>query len=359
MKPLRYVILGAGGISNYHLNEYARQPDVNVVGFLDINTETLKRCKERFPQAEVDTHVGRLLAKTHPDLASVCTPNHVHCPLTLAALAAGCHVLCEKPMAMTVEQAESMERARRKAGKRGAINFTYRNVASFRFAREVIGSGELGRLARVNVRYLQSFLASGTDFVWRNDIRRAGFGALGDLGVHMLDAVAFITGLAPKRIVGHKQTLIPPRRDPATGKPRKVTTDTNANWLVDYEGGAIGTFETSQVIPGYGNFFNIEISGDRGLLRVCSEDNETITLFAGPTVCRFDTWRHENFPKVTVPSGFADKQPRSTMESFVQAIRGKGKMEKPEHATFADGVRAQRCLAAITESARTAAWVRV
>jgi predicted dehydrogenase len=355
MKPLRYVILGAGGISQHHVNEYAKQPDVNVVGFLDIDSDTLKRWKARFPHAEVATDVRSLLAKTRPDLASVCTPNHVHCSLTLAALAAGCHVLCEKPMAMTLAEAESMERARRKAGRLGAINFSYRNVAAFRFAREIIRSGELGRLQRMNVRYLQSFLGSGTEYVWRNDIKRAGFGALGDLGVHMLDGIAFITELDPRRIVANKQTLIAPRRDPASGKPRKVTTDTNANWLVEYEGGAIGTFETSQVVPCYGNFFNIEISGDKGLLRVSSEDNDNITLVGGPTLCRYGTWARENFPKVPLPTAFTEKQPKSTMESFVKAIRG----EKVEYAAFADGVRSQRCLAAIMESIRAGAWAKV
>jgi predicted dehydrogenase len=355
MKPLRYVILGAGGIANFHVNEYARLPEVSVVGFLDVNTDTLKRWKARFPQAAAETNVRRLLAKTHPDLASVCTPNDVHCSLTLAALAAGCHVMCEKPMAMTLAQAESMEQARRKSGRLGAVNFSYRNVAAFRFAREIVRSGELGRLHRMNVRYLQSFLCAGKDFVWRNDIKRAGFGALGDLGVHMLDGVAFITGLLPRRVVANKQTLLPPRRDPVTGKPRKVTTDTNANWLIEYEGGAIGTFETSQVIPGYGNFFNIEISGDKGLLRVSSEDNDNITLFCGTTLCRYGTWRPESFPKVALPSGFTEKQPRSTMESFVKALRG----QKVEYATFAEGVRSQRCLAAITESIRSGAWAKV
>jgi len=355
MKPLRYVILGAGGIAGWHVDEYNKQPQVSPVGFLDVDPAALNRYKEKFPKAEFETDVRRLLAKTRPDMAAVCAPNDVHCPLTLAALAAGCHVMCEKPMAMTLAQAESMEQARRKAGRLGAINFSYRNVAAFRFAREVLRGGELGRLQRMNVRYLQSFLCGGGEYVWRNDIKRAGFGALGDLGVHMLDGVSFITGLAPRRVVASKQTLIPPRRDPVTGKSRKVTTDTNANWLVEYEGGAIGTFETSQVIPGYGNFFHIEISGDKGLLRVCSEDNDTITFVNSPTLSRYGTWSKEGFPKITLPSSFLAKQPKSTMESFVKALRG----EKIEYATFADGVKSQRYLAAITESIRSGAWAKV
>lgn len=105
-KPLRYVILGAGGISGWHVDEYNKHPQVSPVGFLDIDPAALKRCKEKFPQAEVETDARRLLAKTRPDMAAVCTPNDVHCRLTLAAFAAGCHVMCEKPMAMTLAEAE-------------------------------------------------------------------------------------------------------------------------------------------------------------------------------------------------------------------------------------------------------------
>ena len=355
MQALRYVILGAGSIAGWHVNEYNRQPDVKPVGFLDIDRKTLQSWKVRFPDAEIETDVDRLLAKTKPDFAAVCTPNHVHCRLTKTALAAGCHVMCEKPMAMTTEEAQAMEKARIKAGKRGAINFSYRNVAAFRFAREVIAAGELGTIHRVNVRYLQSFLFTAPHYVWRNDIKKAGFGAMGDLGVHMLDGVAFVTGLQPARLIGNMQTLIPAKPDPVTGKPRKVTTDTNANFLVEYENGAVGTFETSQTIPGYGNFFHIEVSGAKGLLRICSEDNDNITLYSSPTAVRYSTWRAESFPKLSIPSSFADKQPKTTMETFVKALRG----EKVEHATFADGIAAQRCLTAIAESIRRKAWTKV
>jgi len=354
MQPLRYVILGAGGIARHHVDQYNNQPDMKVVGFLDIKPDVLARWKERFPDAVVETDVDRLLAQTRPDVASVCTPNYAHASLTIKALEAGCHVLCEKPMAMNLAEAEAMEKARVKAKKLGAINFSYRNVTTFRLAREIIRAGELGQLQRANVRYLQSFLGASTQFVWRNDIKEAGFGALGDLGVHMLDGVAFVAGLQPVRLVGNMQTLIPTKPD-ADGKPRKVTTDTNASWIIEYEGGVIGTFETSQVVPGYGNFFHMEISGDKGLLRVCSEDNENIVLYTGQTLTRYGTWRRENFPKITVPSGFADQQPKSTMESFVKAIRG----EKVEYATFADGIMSQRCLAALLESIKTGRWAKV
>jgi predicted dehydrogenase len=355
MQPLRYVVLGAGGIAHWHVESYNKQPDVSVAGFLDSNPKTLEAWKKQFPQAELETtDAASLLAKTKPDFAAVLAPNAVHAELVKAAFAAGCHVMCEKPMAMTVAEAKSMEDARVAAGKLGAINFSYRNVASFRFAREVIRAGELGPIQRMNVRYLQSFLGPSPTFVWRNDIKLAGFGALGDLGVHMLDGVAFVTGLSAQRMVGLAKTLVGPKHD-AQGNLRPITTDTNAAFLAEYENGAVGTYETSQCIPGYGNFFQIEVSGPKGVLRICSEDNDSIAFYAGTTLSRYGTWSHENVPKVTLPTGFVEHQPKSTMESFVKLMRG----EKVECASFADGVAAQRCLEAIVESIRTNAWAKV
>jgi predicted dehydrogenase len=255
-------------------------------------------------------------------------------------------------MAMNLAQAVEMENARIRAGRLGAINFSYRNVAAFQFARDMIAAGELGQIQRMNVRYLQSFLgAESTHWAWRNDIAVAGFGALGDLGVHMLDAACFITGLEPNRLVGIAQTLIPTKTD-RDGIARPVTTDTNASFLAEFANGAIGTFETSQVVPGYGNFHHLEISGTRGVVRVCSEENDTLQLLAGQQLSKWGTWSKENFPRINVPTDFLNRKPKSNMESFVRAIRG----EMIEYPSFEDGLRTQRCLEAITTSIGTRAW---
>ena len=224
-----------------------------------------------------------------------------------------------------------------------------------RFAREIVRAGELGRLQRMNVKYLQSWLGGEKQpYVWRNDIAIAGSGALGDLGVHMLDAIGFVTDLKPTRTVGIAQTLLETKKTPE-GIPKKVTTDTNASFLVEYESGAIGTFETSQCAPTYGNFFHIEISGERGLLRLCTEKDKSIELLAGPTLAKYPTWAAENVQSVTLPTYFVNEQPKSMHESFVRAIRG----ESIEYATFEDGIASQRCLAAIQESVRTGAWIGI
>lgn len=355
MQPLRYVVLGAGGIANHHVESLKPLPAVQPVGFQDIVEPTLQKWKERFAEAEVDTDPARLLARTRPDLVCVCSSNVAHEALARAAFQAGCHVMCEKPMAMNVPEALAMDEQRSKAGKLGAINFSYRCVPAFRFAREMIRAGELGTLQRLNVVYLQSFLgAEASKFSWRNDIAIAGFGALGDLGVHMIDGAGFVSGLVPRRAVGLAQTLVAQKKD-AQGKPQPVTTDTNASFLIEYDNGAIGTFETSQVVPGYGNHFRIEISGDRGILSICSEEGGAMTLYAGTTLSKYGTWTpRSRFPQVAVPSTFSDSQPKSNLESFVRAIRG----EDIEYASFADGLRAQKVLGAIVDSMKSNAWVK-
>lgn len=354
-KPLRYAVIGAGGISAMHLNAIATQPNVEVVGISDPADPAKWRTPDGYGHVPKFTDPEKMLRETKPDLVSVCTPNKFHAELTQLAFAQGAHVACEKPMAMTLAEAEAMEASRNKSGKLGAINFSYRNVAAFKFARELIARGDIGRLLRVNCIYLQSFLGAPTmPYSWRNDVSLAGFGTLGDLGVHMIDSVNYITGLEYKRVVGLAQTLIAEKNDLA-GKPHPVTTDTNAAWLSELSGGIIANFETSQVAPGFGNYFRIEVSGDQGTLAVMSDENETIWLRAGPTLTRYATWKTD-LPKQIIPTDYLTDLKQITPGGIVRAIRGEANVDYPN---FADGLRAQRVLDAITRSMRSQAWVTI
>jgi len=352
--PLRYAVFGAGGIATVHLDMIATQPGVTLVGLCDPADPSTWRIQKNYADAPRFTDPATMLRETKPDLVSVCTPNKYHAELALLALQHGAHVACEKPMAMSMAEAEAMETARAQAGKLGLINFSYRNIASFRFAREIVARCELGRLLRINCVYLQSFLgAPAQPYAWRNDVSIAGFGALGDLGVHMLDGVRFITGLEYERVVGLAQILIPEKAD-ATGKMHPVTTDTNAAWLSELSGGVIASFETSQVAPGYGNFFRIELSGEHGTLVVQSDTPDDLWLHAGASLTRYATWKTD-LPKQAVPTEFFRNLKPTTPAGIVRAIRG----EVEDFPTFADGVRAQRMLGAIGESMQSRAWVTI
>jgi len=351
---LRYAVIGMGGIASYHLSGIAAQPGVTVVGLSDTadpkgwRVPAAQAAVPRFQDAE------KMLRETRPDLVSICTPNRFHCELTLLALKHGAHVACEKPLAMTIAEAESMEAARAAAGRLGGVNFTYRNVAAFRFARELIAAGELGRLTRINTVYLQSFLgAAATPYSWRNDVTLAGFGALGDLGVHMIDGVRFVTGLDYRRVVGVAQTLVPEKAD-AAGRMQRITTDTNAAFLAELTGGVVATFETTQVAPGFGNLFRIEISGERGTLAVDSDHPEEIWLRTGATLTRYASWKTD-LPLQKLPTDFIHRGGPPSPGAIVPAIRG----EKVEFPTFADGLKAQRVLGAILDSMNSGAWEKI
>lgn len=348
--PTRVAIFGPGGIGRYHLDHLTRR-HVEIVALCDTNEDNLWEAHARYPHA-MATQDWNAVFETRPDVVAVCTPNKWHCELTLKALENGAHVICEKPMAMNLDEAQRMEAARAQAGKLGYINFSYRNNIAFRFAREIISNGELGRIRRVNVVYLQSFLGSPSNgFSWRNDIEIAGFGTLGDLGVHMIDGVRFITGLEFQRVVGTKQTLMETKRD-GDGNERQVTTDTNAAWLAELSSGPIATMETTQVAPGYGNYFRIEISGDLGTIAVLSDKDRELQMTIGKSLSGYDTWTTD-LPIHAVPTGFASRQRPDGPALLIDAIQGKD----ADYPSFADGVAAQAVLEAIVKSTETAAWV--
>jgi len=352
MSKLRYAVIGVGGIAKVHFRQFVPMPEVELVGLCDVSEPILKSAATEYPEAFATSDPDELFSKVKPDLVSICTPNKFHHPLVLKALAAGAHVICEKPLAMTLEQAIEMEATREKLGRHGLINFSYRNVPTFRFARKLIANGDLGPLTRVSTVYLQSHLAGAeSPYTWRLNGDIAGFGALGDLGVHMIDGVQFVTGEKMKAVAGRVQTLIPTKKD-AAGIEQKVTVDTNCAFLAEFENGMLGTFETTQIAPGYGNYFRIEVSGERGTLGICSDNQATLQLFAGRTLTDYGSWASD-LPEVKIPTKFNASQGPASPGSIVPAILG----EEVDYPTFADGVKAQSVLDAIFRSAQSRSWV--
>lgn len=345
----RVAIFGPSGIGRYHLDHLHRRA-VEIVAVCDVNEQNLAEARGRYPNAVV-TKDWDVVFATNPEVVAVCTPNRWHCEITLRAFQQGAHVVCEKPMAMNLAEAQQMEAARQSAGKLGYINFSYRNNIAFRFARELVRNGELGQVRRVNVVYLQSFLGAPSNlYAWRNDIEIAGFGALGDLGVHMIDGVRFITGLEFERVVGTKQTLMATKKD-GEGNDRPVTTDTNAAWLAQLSGGPIATMETTQVAPGYGNYFRIELSGDLGTIAVLSDKDRELQMTIGKSLSGYDTWTTD-LPIHQVPSGFAGRQKADGPALLIDAING----IETDYPTFADGVAAQAVLEGINQSIQSNSW---
>ena len=194
-----------------------------------------------------------------------------------------------------------MVEAIEKAGVVGMTNFSYRWVPSFRLARNLVREGEFGKITRLHIKYLQSWLKDeNAAITWRNQKELAGFGALGDLGSHMIDAACFITGGTPERVVGVHHIHVPEKMDPKTGKKTPVTTDTDSQFMVDF-GSFVGIFETSQVEPAHGNHLVVSFGGEKGTCRVYSEDGGNIEVAVGTPYASHPTWA-THVPKIPIPT---------------------------------------------------------
>ena len=300
-------------------------------------------------------------------------PNHLHAEPSIAALEADTAVFCEKPLAPTLEDAETMADAAREADVPAGCAFNYRFVPAIQYARELLEAGELGEIHHVRGRYLQDWLVDpDAPWTWRLDAELAGAGALGDLGSHTVDLCRFLVGsddLAGElaRVSGHLRTFVDERpvEDGNDGETQPVTVDDAYSAQIEFENGAMGTLEASRFATGHKNDHTIEVHGSDGSLRFSLErlnelellrdgnrGYETILVTDGddPYVDHWwppghvlgweHTFVHENYEFLTA---VADEATRDDGEAF--------------EPSFEDGLEAQRVLAAIEDSDERGEWV--
>lgn len=217
----------------------------------------------------------------HIDLVDIATPTDLHADIAIASATAGKHVLCEKPLAMSVAEAEQMLAAATVAGVRHAVAFNYRFVPAIQLARRVIKEGRLGRIRHFRAHYLQDWLAtSEAPMSWRLDREIAGSGAHGDLNAHLIDLAHYLVGPI-EEVVADSRTFVPTRRWPLTGETANVTVDDATCFLARFRDSAMGVFEASRAATGSKNRNEIEIEGSEGALRFNLERlNELLVYFS-------------------------------------------------------------------------------
>jgi predicted dehydrogenase len=207
-------------------------------------------------------------------------PNDLHAEPSIAALEAGTHVFCEKPLAHTLPAAERMAAAARASDATAGVAFNYRFVPAIQYAKRLIDDGFVGEVHHVRARYLQDWLVDPqAPWSWRNSAEVAGSGALGDLGAHSIDLAQFLVGEGIDRVSGHLETFVEERPVPGeTGdaldaaggegtETRPVTVDDAYTAQAEFEGGAMGLFEASRFATGHKNANVIEINGSDGSIR--------------------------------------------------------------------------------------------
>ncbi|SFR31102.1 MULTISPECIES: Gfo/Idh/MocA family protein [Halorubrum] len=296
-------------------------------------------------------------------------PNHVHAEPSIAALEAGIPVLCEKPLAPTLEEAAAMRDAAAAADAPAGTAFNYRFIPAIRYAKGLIEDGELGEIRQVRGRYLQDWLVDPeAPWAWRMDAEMAGSGALGDLGAHTIDLANFLVGDAVggiERLSGQLTTFVDERpvydENGRIEEYRDVTVDDAYNAQVAYESGATGGFEASRVAEGHKNDHAIAVHGTEGSLKFSLERLNELEVLRG---------RNRGYETVLVteesdpyvdhwwPPGHVIGWEHTFVHEnyeFLSAVDEGGSFEP----SFDDGYEVQRVLAAIQRADDRGEWVTV
>ncbi|GAA1594791.1 Gfo/Idh/MocA family protein [Actinoplanes couchii] len=207
-----------------------------------------------------------LISRDDIDLIDICTPGDSHAEIAIAALEAGKHVLCEKPLANTIDEARRMADAAAVATGRSMCGFNYRRVPAAGLMRQMVAGGRIGEIRHIRAAYLQDWIADpAAPMVWRLDKEKAGSGALGDIGAHIIDLTQYVTGQLISGVSALTETFVK-QRPVTTGGFAQVTVDDAALFLARLDGGAIATYEATRFATGRRNALRVEINGSRGSL---------------------------------------------------------------------------------------------
>ncbi|KUO05865.1 Gfo/Idh/MocA family protein [Streptomyces caeruleatus] len=332
----------------------------------------VRAAAERHGWASTETDWRALIARDDIDLVDICTPGDSHAEIALAALAAGKHVLCEKPLANSVEEAEAMAGAAEQAYERGQlamVGFNYRRVPATALARSMVADGRLGRLRHVRVTYLQDWLVDPQfPLTWRLRKELAGSGALGDLGAHIIDLAQYLAGERLSGVSALTETFV--RERPLPGGAVKglsavsaesatglVTVDDAAVFTGRFPSGALASFEATRYATGRKNALRIELNGERGSIAFDLERLNELSYHDG-----IEPGAHAGFRRILVtepdhpyldawwPPGHGLGYEHTFVHQARDLVHAIAEGRQPE-PSFADGLHVQRVLAAVEESA--------
>jgi len=372
-------IIGSGFIGTVHV-EALRRIGVRVTGLLESSPELGRRRAAELGLPRAYASLDELLADEEVRVVHVTSPNELHHPQAKAILAAGKHVMCEKPLALTSTESAELVALAAASGLVNAVNFNIRWYALNQHVAALIADGGVGDVRLVSGRYFQDWLLYDTDWNWRLETDQGGvLRAVGDIGSHWLDLTSFLTSLRVEAVMADLATFIPVRRKPAgpvvtfsteraaETVPVEIHTEDVATILLRYEGGARGSVAISQLSPGRKNSLAYQIDGSSSAVAWDSEQPEQLwighrdrpneLLLRNPALMNAAGVAAARLPGGHV-EGFADTFGAVFAAVYADVAAG-APTAAPRYATFAAG-HEEMCLGdAVLESARTGCWVEV
>ncbi|WP_011579490.1 MULTISPECIES: Gfo/Idh/MocA family protein [Chelativorans] len=332
---MRLLILGTGKMANQHANRFAAIPGVHIVGGVDMNAERLKAFCELHKIERQFATVDEALAWGEFDAVTNVTPDAAHYTTSLACIAAGKHVLCEKPLATSFAEASEMADAAEKAGVVAMVNLSYRNVAELHAARELVLSGRIGEVKHIEASYLQSWLVSktwgdwrtGPQWLWRLSKGHGSNGTLGDIGIHILDFASYGAATEIETITSRLKTF--PKAD--GDRIGEYVLDANDSFVMTagFSNGALGVIHATRWATGHHNDLRVRIYGEKGGIEVQHTLKETHLRVCLDEDAETATWRDMEAAPVA-----------TNYERFVNAVR----LKMPTEPSFRHAAGLQRIL---------------
>jgi len=336
-------------MANAHAGHFKDLRGCKLVAAVDVDRKRAEAFAKTYDIPEVYTSAAACYRESDVDAVSIVTPDSFHAPLSIEALKAGKHVLCEKPLALDYPEAKRMVAAARKAGTINMVNFSYRNWAVLNEVARLVEKGTLGELRHVEASYHQAWLVSNAwgvwqespNWLWRLSSSHGSKGTLGDVGVHILDFATFPAGRI-KQIYCQLKTF--PKAPRNRIGPYKLDANDSAVITVEFANGALGSIQTTRWMTGHINRLFLKISGTKGGVCIDSElSTSQYRLCTGKDI-HTDTWRE------------VKAEPIPTIyESFVRSIQ----TGTPAQPDFARGAEIQKYLDACFRSDEKKAPVRV
>ncbi len=374
MKELRVAMVGYGFMGRAHSNAYKRLNDFFPLQHRPVlkvacgrNAEKTRTFAKVWGYERVEPDWQKAVEAADVDLVDICTPNDTHMEIAIAAARAGKMVLCEKPLARNVAEAETMVEVIEKAGVPNMVWYNYRRVPAITLAKQLIDEGRIGKPFHYRGNFLQDWTISpevpqGGAGLWRLDVQAAGSGVTGDLLAHNIDAAHYLNGPIT-RVVAKAETFVKERKHVLTGKVEPVGIDDACLFIAEFANGSLGLFEATRYARGHKALKTLELNGSDGSLKFDLEEMEYLDYFEYKSESHVRGWRrihvtnseHPYMDRYWVP-GLVIGYEHSFINALADFVKGI-ETGVPVQPDFRNALQTQKVCEAVLTSAREGRWV--
>ncbi|MEM6844132.1 MAG: Gfo/Idh/MocA family oxidoreductase [Bacteroidota bacterium] len=373
-KEIRIGMIGTGLMARIHTNGYKRIgdffPELENRPVLKVvcarTADKVQAFVDQWGYESSETDWKKVIARDDVDAIDICTPNSSHAEIAIAAAEAGKMILCEKPLARTVAEAQPMVDAVEKAGVNNTVWYNYRRIPAVTLIKNIVDSGKLGKIFHYRSNFLQDWtinpeLPQGGEALWRLDVDAAGSGVTGDLLAHCIDSAMWING-GIKDVSAITETFIKERMHTETGQRQKVGIDDACIFHCHFDNGALGLFEATRYARGHKALFTLEINGEHASLRWDLHNMNYLEMFDHSDDAIVRGWREVLITDSDQP--YMDRWwiPGTSIgyeHSFIHQVADFFKSletGEPCAPTFKDALETQKVCEAVLNSAESRSW---